>query len=214
MTHVEDLRETELRSFRTAYDDGLWDVLIACFVGMFACAPLLSPSLGDFWSSAIFVPVWLGAYGLIWLIRRTVVSPRVGVVRVGAPRQRRLWTMTMILLAINVIAFIGGLIAAVQGPAAGWTTTIMFWLIVLALFSVMGYFLDTPRLYAYGLMLGAAVVIGEWLFREGYVAHHGYPVMFGVATISIASVGLVRFVRLLGRTQRSTPEKGAAPDAR
>lgn len=214
MTHIEDLREAELRSFRTAYDDGLWDVLVACFVAMFAVAPLLSSSLGDFWSAAIFVPVWLGAYGLIWLIRRTVVSPRVGVVRLGVSRQRRLRTMTVLLLTLNAIAFIGGLIAAVQGPAAGWTTTIVFWLIVLALFSVMGYFLDTPRLYAYGLMLGAAVVIGEWLFREGYVAHHGYPVMFGLATIAIATVGLVRFVRLIGRTQRSTPENGAASDAR
>ena len=214
MTRIEDLRETELRSFRNAYDDGLWDVLVACFVAQFAVAPLLSPSLGDFWSSAIFVPVWLSAYALIWLIRRTVVSPRVGVVRLGAPRQRRLRRMTLLLLGLNLIAFIGGLLAAAQGPAAGWAATIVFWLMVIALFSVMGYFLDTPRLYAYGLMLGAAVVIGEWLFREGYVAHHGYPVMFGLATIVIAAVGLARFVRLLSRTQRSTSENGAASDAR
>jgi hypothetical protein len=122
--------------------------------------------------------------------------------------------MTLILLPINIIAFVGGLIASTLGPSAGWATTIAFWLIVLALFSVAAYFLDTPRLYAYGLMLAAAVVIGEWLFREGYAAYHGYPIMFGLATVVIAGVGLVRFVRLLGRTQRPAAEAGEEPDAR
>jgi len=212
MTLPEDLRQAERRAFRAAFDDGLWDVLIAAFVAMFAIAPLLSESLGDFWSSAVFVPVLLAAYLVIRLVRSRLVIPRVGMVRVGEFRQRRLLWLTSILLAINVIAFVGGLVASAPGPSSGWAAPIAFWLIVLSLCSVAAYFLDTPRLYGYGLMLAAAVPIGEWLFREGYATHHGYPAMFGLAATVIAAVGLIRFVRLLARTHRAAPMTGDVPD--
>ena len=56
MSRQLSLKEAERKAFRTKYDDGLWDILLGCFFSMFAIAPFLSASLGDFWSSAVFVP--------------------------------------------------------------------------------------------------------------------------------------------------------------
>ena len=53
-----DLAAAERRGFRSVVDTGLWDVMLASVVAMFAIAPLLSVRLGDFWSSAVFVPFW------------------------------------------------------------------------------------------------------------------------------------------------------------
>jgi hypothetical protein len=203
---LTDLGQAERRAFRNAYDDGLWDVLLACFLAGFALILLLSESLGDFWSSAILVPVVGGAYLLIKLVRSRLLVSRVGIVRVGDYRQRRLRTFMLLMLAVNVIALGGGLIAFLLSPSAGYAPTIMFMLIWLVLFSTAAYYLDTPRLYLYGLMFAAAVVIGEWLFREGYAAHHGWPVTFGVAAVVVASIGVTRFARLLARTHRAAPE--------
>ncbi|MEJ2678211.1 MAG: hypothetical protein P8174_03940, partial [Gemmatimonadota bacterium] len=78
-----DLVEAERRSFRAAYDTGLWDIMIAAVVSMLAIAPYLSRSMGDFWSSAIFLPFWAVLYLGLRLVRRRVVVPRVGTIRVG-----------------------------------------------------------------------------------------------------------------------------------
>jgi hypothetical protein len=208
---LTDLRQAERRAFRTAYDDGLWDVLLACVVAMLAIGPLLSESLGDFWSAAVFLPVWAGAYLVIWLIRRWVVAPRVGVVRFGEYRQRRLRTFTLLMLAGNVVALVGGLVCLALAPSAGLAPVIVFCLTVLVFASAAAYFLDTPRLFLYGLLLAVSFAVGEWLFREGYAAHHGFPIVFGVATIVIASVGVVRFVRLVARTRPATSAIGDEP---
>lgn len=42
---ITDLKVTERNAFRATADDGLWDLMIASVVAMFAIAPLLSGSL-------------------------------------------------------------------------------------------------------------------------------------------------------------------------
>lgn len=58
MSQQISLKEAERKAFRSKYNDGLWDILLGCFFLMFAVAPYLSPTLGDFWSSVAFVPFW------------------------------------------------------------------------------------------------------------------------------------------------------------
>lgn len=198
MTHETDLRAAERRAFHIAVDDGLWDVLLAGVISMMAIGPSLSTRLGDFWSSAVFVPVWIVLYLIVRSIRRRWVIPRTGTVRFGAYRQQRLRRFTLLMLLINVIAFVGGLVAAIGGLSSEFPVVFLP-LTILLFFSLAGYFLDTPRLYLYGLMLAAALPIGEWLFREGLASHHGFPIVFGVGATVIALTGIARFVRLLRR---------------
>jgi len=42
--------------FRSAFEDGLVDIFMPSWVLMFVVGPYLSVYLGDFWSSAIFLP--------------------------------------------------------------------------------------------------------------------------------------------------------------
>lgn len=195
-------RDIETQAFKAAKDDGLWDVLLGSFVGMFAVGPLLSRTMGDFWSAALFLPVWLAVYLATRLLRERVLRPRIGSIEIGAERRRSLTRASTILLAVNVVALLGGvlalvgfgsewlgidelvypvglgLVALIGGVAAAWTTRI--W-----------------RFAAYGLMLAVAPIIGEWLWQNGYASHHGYPVTFGASTVVILAVGIARFTWLL-----------------
>ncbi len=192
------LKQVEKKAFISMFDDGLWDVLIGCFLSIFAIAPFLSSRLGDFWSSAVFLPFWGLVYLAVWSLRKHVVAPRIGVAKFGRERRMRLARFTVVMLVINILALVLGFIAAANvGKVPGQATSIVFGLILLAGFSIAAFFLDFRRLYLYGLMLGFAPPVGEWLFNRGLASHHGFPVTFGVIAGITIVVGLATFAQLV-----------------
>ena len=198
MNNPISLKSTEKKVYRATVADGLWDIFLGCVFLVFAIAPFLSPSLGDFWSSVVFLPFWGLVFLGIQLIRKHVVTPRVGVVNFGLVRKTKLAKFTVVMLAVNVIAFILGLFAALSfGKVPGQIYSIILGMILLIGFSIAAYFLDFNRLYIYGLLVGFSPLVGEWLWTQGYATHHGFPITFGTAAGIMILVGLSVFVRLL-----------------
>jgi hypothetical protein len=213
MSQQISLREAERKVFRTAYDDGLWDVFLGAFLLFFAVAPFLSPGLGDFWSSMVFLSLWAFVFAAIRVVRKRVVIPRAGIVRFGRARQARLRRFTIIMLALNSVALILGFVVApnvakVPGQAIAFALGAM----LLIGFSIAAYFLDIGRFYVYGLLTGLAPVAGEWLWINGYAAHHGFPATFGATAAIMIVTGLAVFVRLLRHSplpvETIPPEEG------
>jgi hypothetical protein len=198
MSQPISLKNAERKAFRTTYNDGLWDVFLGCIFLIWAIAPYLSTSLGDFWSAVVFLPFWGLVFLIIRLIRKYMVAPRVGVVKFGAARKAKLKKLSVVMLIANVVALILGFIAAMNsGGVPGQMIAIIFGLILLAGFSTAAYFLDFSRLYIYGLLVGSSPLVGEWLWTHGYATHHGFPITFGTAAGIMILVGLAMFVRLL-----------------
>jgi MFS family permease len=211
MAEQLDLKNAERKVFRAASHDGLWDIVIAGFALEFAVAPLLSPALGDFWSSAIFAPFLIILLLVIWLVRKYVVKPRTGVVKFGKQRIGRLKKFTIVMLIVNVLALILGFIAAFYFHAlSGQMIAIIFGLILLVGFSIAAYFLDYPRLYIYGLLVGIAPFVGEWLYSNHGASHHGFPITFGFISGVTFLAGVITFVRFLHKNpvETSTAAQG------
>jgi hypothetical protein len=207
MSQKISLKEAERKAFRLAFQDGLWDVLIGCFVSMFAIAPLLSVSLGDFWSSVIFLPVWGLAYLVIWLLRKYVVKPRIGVVKYGPVRRVRLMRFTLIMLLGNLAFFVLGIVAALNFEfLPGRIYPLILGLFLLFAFSMAAYLLDFPRLYVYGLLLASSSLVGEWLYLAYGFAHHGFPATFGFTSGIMILTGAVTFARFLHDNPLPDPE--------
>jgi MFS family permease len=198
MSQQISLKEAERKAFRTTYNDGLWDIFLGCFFLMFVIGPYLSPSLGDFWSSVVFLPFWALVYLAIWLMRKYVVTPRIGKVKFGLARKTKLAKFTVVMLVVNIVSLILGFVVALNfGSVPGQMFGIIFGMLLLMVFSMAAYSLDFSRLYIYGLLVGLSPMVGEWLWTHGYTTHHGFPITFGASAGIMILVGVVVFIRLL-----------------
>jgi hypothetical protein len=198
MSEEISLRKAERKVFSVATHDGLSDIFLGCIFLMFAVAPFLSPSLGDFWSSAVFVPFWGLAMLGIWLVRRHVLRPMIGVVKFGVTRKTRLLKFHVVMLIVNVIALYLGICTYFNSEVlSGRVMSALFGLICLVLFSIAAYYLDFHRLYIYGLLIGLSPLIGEWLYTHRSASHHGFPITFGVTAGIMLFTGSFVFIRLL-----------------
>jgi len=199
MKEPVSIRSAERKAFQTTVADGLWDVFIGCFLLEFAIAPLLSRSMGDFWSAFIFLPFFGLTYLLIHLVRRNVVAPRIGTFKHGKERQKKLMVFTILMVVLNLVIFLTGLIAyfLFDKFSSGFLMAAILGISILVGFCIAAYFLEYPRLYAYGSMIMAAPLVGEWLYESHGASHHGYPIVFGFSSVLMILAGLVTFIRLL-----------------
>ena len=135
---------------------------------------------------------------LVRLIRKHVVAPRIGAAKFGRTRKVKLKKFSFVMLGVNILAFILGLVAAINfGKVPGQTFSISFGMMLLIAFSIAAYYLDFGRLYIYGLLVGLSPLVGEWLWTNGYATHHGFPITFGASGGLMILIGLAVFVRLL-----------------
>lgn len=198
MSQQISLREAERKAFKTKVDDGLWDILLGSFFLSFVAAIYLSPKFGDFWSSTIIIPGSGLTFLVIWVIRKYIVTPRMGTVKFGKIRKTKLMRFTIAMLAFNIIAFVLGLVALLTfGKVSGLMISAIFGLILMIAFSIGAYFVEITRFYLYGLYFGITPMLGEWLWNQGYVTHHGLPIIFGAAAGLMIITGLIVFIRLL-----------------
>jgi hypothetical protein len=68
---------------------------------------------------------------------------------------------------------------------------------LLASFSLAGYFLDVTRFYVYGILWAGGFVVGEWLYQNYGFIHHGYPVVFSTLAAVIFLTGVYKFITFL-----------------
>jgi hypothetical protein len=199
MSNEISLKETERKVFKTAFQDGLVDIGIGGFMLVFAIGPFVTPYLGDFWASVvIFLPLWAILFPALWLIRKNVVTPRVGIVKYGPWRVSKVKRFNVVILIFLVFSAILGILSAVEfGAVPGWIHAARFSLVFLLAFSVAAYFLDFTRLYVYGTLIALAPMIGEVLYQYLKVPHHGYAVSFGLPAVLIIITGVVRFHRFM-----------------
>ena len=210
MSELVSLKKAERKVFTAATQDGLWDIFIGCFALQLAVGVFLSPSLGDFWAAAVFVPLWVMVLVGIWLVRKHVLAPRLGKVSYGAARKRSLRRFTALMLTVNIIALALGIWAALGSSFSGPMVGIGLGLVCLIGFSIAAYTLSYHRLYLYGLLFGLSPVVGEWLWENCGVSHHGFPITFGITAAVMFLTGTVVFVRLL--RNNPAPVEGAPPE--
>jgi len=198
MSEKDYLKQAERKVFRASFAGGLIDVGIAAFTLMFAVAPLLSPTLGDFWSSFIFLPFFGIVYLILNWVRKRYVQPRIGHVTFRAERIQRLRRGGMVMLVLNVVFLILGALVYFYVDASGWMISLQFSAVMLLFASLVGYFYDVPQFYFYGLVFALAIPVGEWFWQQGLASHHGFPLVFGVISAGIFIYGVFKFIRLMG----------------
>jgi MFS family permease len=207
MSNNKTLKAVDRKIFKSYFEDGLLDIFLAAFILMFAVGPFLSGPLGDFWGTVIFLPFFGVVYLVLWFIRRRVVTPRIGSVKWGEMRKKKLRTWTIIMLVINVIFLLMGVVSFFKPITSGYTMSIGFSVTMLILFTAAGYMLDFSFLYVYGILIALAMPIGEWLYQNAGFSHHGYPVVFGTLVGIMFARGLYKFITLVRETSLQVEEQ-------
>jgi hypothetical protein len=203
-----DLKSIERKAHRSTYQDGLLDLFLGVMLAQFASAPLLSEwGMGDFWSSVIWLPVYLAAlFGMNWAKRR-IVGPRLGLVRYSPERRAKTRRFTGGAAAFGVVMFAVGLAVFIKGDLhfSEWTFPVVMAAGLFLVFFALGAWIHAPRFIVYGIWTSAASFVGEVGFRQGLILHHGFPLAFGTSSLILLGAGIYLFVRFL--------KKYPSPDA-
>ncbi|MGB2962506.1 MAG: hypothetical protein WBB69_00785 [Anaerolineales bacterium] len=201
------LKDLEKNVFQKSFQDGLLDIQIGIMMLTFVLVLYLGPYLGDFWASTIYLPVYAGIFYGFRILRKKIIQPRIGVVEYGKHRKTRLKKITLVMLIINILALILGVVAFFYfSTLPGWFISTQLSIIILVGFSLVGYMLEFPRLYMYGILTATAPIIGELLYTRLGVPHHGFPVTFGVAGGLMILCGIIILLRLLKKYPSSSGE--------
>lgn len=203
MNEQIDLSGLEKRAWRSAFQDGIWDIYFGMlFLGM-GIAPFgetfgLPAEIG----SMIIILCW-NTLAVLFLIlgKKFITIPRMGFVKFGAKRKKLKKTLFAFLVFNLILAFsllfvnISGLFKLLN--IGGLIEPLVIGLLLITVpLSILAYFLEFHRLYIYAIFFGLGFFISELLYP--FV---GSPfdlfLSLGSVGIAVIFIGLIYFVQFL-----------------
>lgn len=191
-----DLKELERRAYRATFQDGLWDIYLGLVFVAFGVGPLLRSAFD--WSEGqsitIHITLLLAAIMILILGKRYITTPRLGYVRFGAERKRKLAKLRVVLAASVVAGFV--LFAVLVGDQIGLTGfSVVFGITILVVLGSMAFFMDYNRLFVYAILWAFSMPLGVILEDSGSLSDA--PIVFVVTGGIAVIVGLVFLQRFL-----------------
>ena len=205
MSQLPDLKELERKAFRSTFQDGLWDLYLGGLL-LFIYLNTFLPDEPDrplLRISIIFLGM-MSIYGLFWLGKKLITTPRLGTVRFGSERRKKKLTLGLIMgvfvlvnLALVALTFALNRSPALRETLRAWMLGLKVTRLALAVFiglfvgcviAVIAYFNDFPRGFYIAGIFAVGFFLTEWLDN---------PLLMLVAAALIMLPGLVLFVRFI-----------------
>jgi hypothetical protein len=190
------------RSLALNFKDGLWDILLGGFFILLAIQEPLEQRGLEIWASYMPALLTMGLGIPIYaLLKKKVVIPRIGLVKIGfRSNPARRWLLglaiglQLITLAIFILGYTGWL-GENMPEKSGWLIDVFFGVAIFGFFAYIGYIMDAPRYYFYGLLLGLSPSFGVLLDIHNKVVSH-IPVLFaGLVMVIGGVVTLISFLK-------------------
>lgn len=196
---TSDQKKIERRVFTSFFQAGFIEAYTGIFLLQLGLPALFSRSgFGDWQSALLTLPIALILLIVVFLVRRLVVTPRLGRVKFLPERRRKLSKLIIVpvltLIAGAIVGYIFTEIASLRHIFVG---QIPFSLIPIIVFGAAAYFLDMKRLYVYGAIVGLIFPLGKYL-ETVIVSRNTLPatILFtAFVFLGIAIVFLVAFLR-------------------
>ncbi len=205
MSDSLDLKNIEKKAFRTAHQDGLWDIYIG---GVVLCMSILVNSTAREDNPLVRFGLYLASIGVFYLIfwggKKYLTTPRLGYVKFGPDRQKRKMMGRIVLASITFLLAIVLVGTILFWANPHWATSlglssstrdrerllvaVIGVLIVGPSMILMAYFNDFLRGYYIAIILSLAVFCLIWFDQ---------PVYLIVAGLLILIPGIVLFARFL-----------------
>jgi len=201
-----NIKALEKKAFRSFFRDGIYDVFLGTILLSFGLPLILSEFGWIHWETMIIplvISIILNVGALVFFVfgKKYITAPRLGIVRFGKTRKRKMMHVKLLLVIsvlIGVVTFFLTLfkILPVGGktgiPAAG----LIFGIQVLIVFSLAAYFMDFTRLYLYAFLFAVAVPVTFWLKKNAPLTYPSLYV-FSLTAGPMLVIGWTLFIRFL-----------------
>ncbi len=185
-----DLKALEKRAFKSTFEDGIWDIYLGLLVLNMSIFPWLVGSYMSIRAIIITACIIVGAALFIFFWgKKKITTPRLGLIKFGAPRKARLRKVKMVLLLSLILGTI--LLASTRmfGAIAGIPTVIIvFCANAILVFSIGAYFLNVTRFYAYGVLLAVPFPLG-FILMEHEVSRILVVVLCSIPSLLMLCIG-------------------------
>jgi len=188
----------ERRVFTSFFQDGSIEAFTGIFLLQLGLPALFSRSgFGDLESALITLPIALILLLVVFLVRKFVVTPRLGRVKFLPERRRKLSKLILVpvstLIASAIVGFIFAENASLRNIFIG---QIPFSLSPIIVFGAAAYFLDMKRLYVYGVTVGLVFPLGKYL-ETIFVSRNTLPTAILFTAFVFLIIAVVLFVAFL-----------------
>jgi len=198
-----NLNEIEKKAYRSTFQDGIWDIFLGSLLLILAVGALLS-NIGVPEGRNMIILVVLQVLVLLAFIagKKLMTVPRMGFVKFGPKRKRKIRKSRIILLGsvlAGAIVFVAAALVIRSYPAgrpklllllpAAWVANAVI------VFSFLAYYLDCTRLYAYGVLFALPVSV-DMVVKE-FAGVNLSPIAFAVPGMVMLVIGMVLLTRFL-----------------
>ena len=158
-------KEIERRVFTSFFQGGLIEAYTGIILLQLGLPLVFSRSgFGDLQSALITLPIALILLSVVLLVRKFVVTPRLGRVKFLHERRRKLSKLIIVpILTLIAGAIVGYIFTGNASPKNIFVGLIPFSLSPIIVFSAAAYFLDMKRLYVYGTIVSLILPLGKYL---------------------------------------------------
>ena len=202
MSQQISLKEAERKAFKSTNQDGLLDILWGLYLLFGNSSAIILANLGV-QAPMNYIPMFIVlAVGLIgfWATKKYITTPRMGMVRFGPTRLRKIKRMRFVsvIAVLATFALLLLTIAGIFNPSGwqwpGWIVDVAFGLFAFLICAFFAYTRDYPRLYLYGLLMGLSIPASAFL--EAY-AGISFPIAWVITGSIILIVGVITFIHFL-----------------
>ncbi len=198
-----NLNEIEKKAYRSTFQDGIWDIFLGLVLLILALGALLS-NIGVPEGRNMIILVVLQVLVLLAFIagKKCITVPRMGFVKFGPKRKRKIRKSRIILLGSVVagaVVFVAAALVIRSYPAgqpklllllpAAWVANAVI------VFSLLAYYLDCTRLYAYGVLFALPIPV-DMVVNE-FAGVNLNPIAFAIPGMVMLVIGMVLLTRFL-----------------
>jgi hypothetical protein len=204
------IQEAERKAYRLSTNqDGLYDVFFGSYIVMQSALPWLDENgLRSPWNVILVLALGLLIFGGVILIKKFIVAPRIGLVRYGVERKKRLKRLAIVMAIIFILTLVlfGMTVSAIyhrepifpglmQLPYPLDLVHTAAGIFIFAIFSLIGYMNDYMRLYFYGFLYGLGYVASTILQDISGILFYWPWALAGLVAVIIGLASFVRFLR-------------------
>ena len=196
---TSDQKQIERRVFTSFFQGGIIEAFTGIILLQLGLPALFSRSgFGDWESALLTLPIALILLIVVFLVRKFVVTPRIGKVKFLPERRRKISKLIIVpILTLIAGAIVGYIFTENASLRHIFVGQIPFILIPIIVFGAAAYFLNMKRLYVYGAIVGLVFPLGKYL-ETVIVSRNTLPatILFtAFVFLGMATVFLVDFLR-------------------